>query len=92
MGDEEKKQEAFELVVATVDALFAERGAEDKLWGSMVKQTLKRRRPGFNETYYGFRSFNQLLEEAALRGLLAIERDERSGGYTVQAAESARSR
>jgi len=89
-GEEDRKQEACELVVATVDALLAERGAEDKLWGSMVKQTLKRRRPGFNESYYGFRSFNQLLEEAAHRGLLAIERDERSGGYTVQSADSGR--
>lgn len=89
-SDEDKKQEAYDLVLATVEALTAERGVEDKLWGSMVKQTLKRQRPGFNESYYGFRSFNQLLEEAAQRGLLAIERDERSGGYTVQAADSAR--
>jgi uncharacterized protein (TIGR00288 family) len=89
-GEEDKKQEAYDLVVATVEALVAERGAEDKLWGSMVKQTLKRRRPGFNESYYGFRSFNQLLEEAAQRGLLAIERDERSGGYIVQSPDSNR--
>jgi uncharacterized protein (TIGR00288 family) len=89
-SEEERKQEAYELVLATIDALVAERGAEDKLWGSMVKQTLKRRRPGFNESYYGFRSFNQLLEEAAQRGLLSIERDERSGGYIVQSADSAR--
>src|SRR4051794_6939352 len=59
--EEEKKQQAFDLMLATLDALLAERGAEDKIWGSMVKQTLKRRRPGFNETYYGFRSFNKLL-------------------------------
>jgi uncharacterized protein (TIGR00288 family) len=90
-AEEDKKQEAYDLVLATVDALVAERGAEDKLWGSMVKQTLKRQRPGFNESYYGFRSFNQLLEEAAQRGLLAIERDERSGGYIVQSADSGRS-
>jgi uncharacterized protein (TIGR00288 family) len=89
-SEDDKKQEAYELVLATVDALIAERGAEDKLWGSMVKQTLKRRRPGFNESYYGFRSFNQLLEEAAQRGLLAIERDERSGGYIVQSSDSGR--
>jgi uncharacterized protein (TIGR00288 family) len=82
-SEDEKKQEAFDLVVQTLDALLAERGAEDQIWGSMVKQTLKRRRPGFNEAYYGFRSFNQLLEEAAQRGLLAIERDDRSGGYVV---------
>src|SRR6185312_14161383 len=68
---------------------LAERGADDRIWGSMVKQTLKRRRPGFNESYYGFRSFNKLLEEAAQRNLLAIERDEKSGGYVIHAAESA---
>jgi uncharacterized protein (TIGR00288 family) len=84
--EEERRQEAYDLVLATIDALLEERGAEDRLWGSMVKQTLKRRRPGFNESYYGFRSFNQLLEEAAHRGLLGIERDERSGGYIVQPA------
>ena len=50
----------------------------------MVKQTLKRRRPGFNESYYGFRSFNRLLEEAADRGLMELEPDEKSGGYIIR--------
>ena len=81
--DEDKQQEAFDLVLATIDALIAERGEDEKVWGSMVKQALKRRRPGFNESYYGFRSFNRLLEEAASRRLLALERDEKSGGYIV---------
>jgi uncharacterized LabA/DUF88 family protein len=81
--EEDKKQEAFDMVMATIDALISERGAEDKIWGSMVKQALKRQRPGFNETYYGFRSFNNLLEEAAQRRLLTIERDDKSGGYLV---------
>ena len=80
---DDKQQEAFDLVLSTIEALAAERGAEDKIWGSMVKQALKRRRPGFNETYYGFRSFNKLLEEAAARHLLALERDEKSGGYLI---------
>ena len=80
---EDKKQEAFDLVLATLDALLAERGAEDRIWGSMVKQTLKRRRPGFNETYYGFKSFNKLLEEAAERRLIVLERDDKSGGYVL---------
>jgi uncharacterized protein (TIGR00288 family) len=82
--DEDKQQEAFDLVLATIDALIAERGEDEKVWGSMVKQALKRRRPGFNESYYGFRSFNRLLEEAASRRLLALERDEKSGGYIVR--------
>jgi uncharacterized protein (TIGR00288 family) len=83
-SDDERRDEAVELVVETVDALLSERGAEEKIWGSMIKQALKRRKPGFNETYYGFRSFNGLLEEAERRGLLALDRDEKSGGYIVR--------
>jgi len=79
-----RQQEAFDLVIETADALNAERGYGDKLWGSMIKQALRRRRPGFNERYYGFASFSDLLEEAQNRGLLELEADERSGGYTVR--------
>jgi len=82
-GDEDRMQEAFDLVLQTIDALITERGEEGKVWGSMVKQALKRVRPGFNESYYGFRSFNRLLEEAATRRLLALERDDKSGGYLI---------
>ena len=71
----------------TVEALAAERGEEETIWGSMVKQALKRRKPGFNESYYGFRSFSQLLEEARARHLLDLERDEKSGGYIVRVAQ-----
>jgi len=78
------KQEGIELVLATVEDLFKERGEEDKVWGSMVKQTLKRRKPGFSEGYHGFRSFGQLLEEAQTRGLLVLELDEKSGGYIIK--------
>ncbi|HVW68285.1 MAG TPA: NYN domain-containing protein [Steroidobacteraceae bacterium] len=87
--EDDKKQEAFDLVLATIEALLAERGAEDKIWGSMVKQTLKRRSPGFNESYYGFRSFNKLLEEAAQRRLIGLERDDKSGGYVIHAPADA---
>ncbi len=76
--------EALELALDTIDALVAERGEGEKIWGSMIKQTLKRRRPGFNESYYGFRSFNRLLEEARDRGLIELELDDKSGGYTVR--------
>ena len=76
-------QEAIDLVLQTAEAIYAERGDRAKLWGSMVKQTLKRRRPGFNESAYGFRSFNDLLEEAQTRGLLSLELDERYGGYVI---------
>jgi len=71
-------------VVETVEALFDERGEEDKLWGSMIKQALRRRKPGFNESYYGFRSFSRLLEEARDRGLLELELDEKSGSYIIK--------
>jgi uncharacterized protein (TIGR00288 family) len=80
---DDKKQEAFDVVLTTIDALVAERGAEDKIWGSMIKKAIKRQRPQFNESYFGFRSFNNLLEEAARRGLLTIERDDKSGNYLV---------
>ena len=85
-GDD-KTQEALDLVLATVDALAEERGEDETVWGSMVKQALKRRKPGFNERYYGFRSFNELLEEARSRNLLELERDEKSGGYIVRAVD-----
>jgi uncharacterized protein (TIGR00288 family) len=81
---EERTQSALDLVLETIVALAEERGSDEKVWGSMVKQTLKRRRPGFNESYYGFRSFNRLLEEAAARGLIDLERDEKSGGYIIR--------
>jgi len=80
---ETKKQDAVELVIETVEALIAERGEADKIWGSMVKQALKRRKPGFTESYYGFRTFGQLIEYGQSRGLLELESDERSGGYII---------
>ncbi len=82
--EEEKQQEALDLVMETVEDLFEERGEEEKVWGSMVKQALKRRKPGFNETYHGFRTFGKLLEEAQARKLLELEYDEKSGGYIVK--------
>jgi len=71
-------------VMETVEAMFTERGGEDKIWGSMVKQALRRRQPGFNESYYGFRSFSRLLEEAQDRRLLELELDEKSGSYIIK--------
>ena len=84
--DEDRRPEALELVVETVEALTAERGDEERIWGSMVKQALRRRKPGFNESFYGYRSFNELLEDAAAHGMLLLERDEKSGGYRVRLA------
>jgi uncharacterized protein (TIGR00288 family) len=82
--EEERKQAAISLVMETVEDLFQERGEEGKVWGSMVKQALKRRKPGFNETYHGFKSFGLLLEEAQSRKLLVLEHDEKSGGYIIK--------
>ena len=83
-SDEERRQQALDLVVETVEALVAERGDEEKIWGSMVKQALKRRNPGFTESYHGFRSFNGLLEAAEKSGSLKLERDEKLGNYIVR--------
>jgi len=82
--DAEKRQEAIDLMMETVEALFTERGAEEKIWGSMVKQAIKRRKPGFTESYHGFRSFGKLLEEAETRKLLVLEPDEKSGGVIIK--------
>lgn len=83
-SDEDKQQEALDLLLETVEDLFEERGEEEKVWGSMVKQALKRRKPGFNETYHGFRTFGKLLEEAQTKKLLELEYDEKSGGYIIK--------
>jgi len=83
-SEDDKQQDALDLVMETIEALFKERGAEEKVWGSMVKQTLKRRKPGFNETYHGFRTFSQLLEEAQARKLITLVPDEKSGGYIIK--------
>jgi uncharacterized protein (TIGR00288 family) len=84
-GDD-RTQKGIDLVVNTLDAMVSERGGDEKIWGSMIKQALKRRNPGFNESYHGFKSFNSLLEEAAIRGMIKLEHDEKSGGYIVRQA------
>jgi uncharacterized protein (TIGR00288 family) len=85
--DEDRRQEAFDLLLDTIDALAEERDQDEKIWGSMVKQALKRRNPGFNESYYGFRTFSDLLEEAQTRKLLSLEPDQKSGGYVIRRAK-----
>jgi hypothetical protein len=83
-SEEDRKQEAFDLLIDTIDALAEERDQDEKIWGSMVKQALKRRNPGFNESYYGFRTFSDLLEDAQNRRLLTLEHDQKSGGYVIK--------
>ena len=82
-SDEEKKQEAIDLVMEMVEDLFEERSEQDKVWGSMVKQALKRRKPGFSERYHGFRSFSELLEQMEEKKMLTLEHDQKSGGYII---------
>jgi len=77
----QKQEEALELVAETAETLLQER--DGHLWGSIVKQTIRRKRPNFDEGYYGFRTFSQLLETARDRGLLELQLDEKSGGYII---------
>jgi uncharacterized LabA/DUF88 family protein len=78
----EKMQEAFALLVDSILAL--QRENKEVLWGSMVKETMKRKKPSFNETYYGFRTFSHLLEDAQKRGVVVLRRDQKSGSYIVE--------
>jgi uncharacterized LabA/DUF88 family protein len=77
-----KVQECFALLVDSIVAL--QRENKEILWGSMVKETMKRKRPQFNETYFGFRTFSHLLEEAQRQGIVKLRRDQRSGSYIVE--------
>ena len=81
--------DAFDLVVETLEAVTEERGENEPIWGSMIKQAIKRRHPGFSERAYGFRSFNDLLADAQKRGLLTLRADEKSGVYTVRLVAAA---
>ncbi len=83
---EERKTKAVDLAAVTLQDMMADRGENERIWASVLKEVIKRRNPGFNETYYGFRSFGNLLEEAASRGLLAVGRDDKSGTYVTRAS------
>ncbi|RYF63223.1 MAG: NYN domain-containing protein, partial [Comamonadaceae bacterium] len=81
---EARRTQAVELATETFDALVAERGDSGKIWASVLKEAIKRRRPDFSESYFGFRAFGNLLEEAQSRGLLSFGRDEKSGAYVYR--------
>jgi len=81
---DERRQDAFDQLVETIEALTAERGEDERVWGSMVKQAMRRRKPGFSERYSGFRSFTALLDEAEARSLIIRTRDEKSGDSIVR--------
>jgi uncharacterized protein (TIGR00288 family) len=82
--EDDRRQEALDFIVETVEALIAERGSDEKIWGSMVKPTMQRRRPGFTESAYGYRSFKELMEDAQQHKLLVLQRDEKSGQYMIR--------
>ncbi|WEN41817.1 hypothetical protein CKCBHOJB_01393 [Thauera sp. GDN1] len=83
---EARRGKAIDIAVETFEALLAERGESGKIWSSMLKEAIKRRKPDFNESYFGFRAFGNLLEEAQSRGLLELGRDEKSGTYVTRPA------
>jgi uncharacterized LabA/DUF88 family protein len=85
---EVRKLQAIEMAVDTFDALVSERGDSGKIWASMLKEAIKRRKPDFSESYYGFRTFGNLLEEAQARGMLEFGRDEKSGAYVYRSNTS----
>ncbi|GAA5231561.1 NYN domain-containing protein [Verticiella sediminum] len=81
---EARRLKAINLAVETYDALAAERGDGGKIWASVLKEAIKRRRPDFNESYFGFKAFGNLLEAAQQRGLLQFGRDDKSGAYVYR--------
>ncbi len=81
-----RKSQAIEIAVETFDALFSERGDSGKIWASVLKEAIKRRKPDFSESYYGYRTFGNLLEDAQARGLLQFGRDEKSGAYVYRSS------
>jgi len=83
---EARRNEAIDIAVQTFDALLSERGDSGKIWASVLKEAIKRRKPDFSESYYGFRAFGNLLEEARARGLLEFGRDDKSGAYVFRSS------
>lgn len=81
---EERKSKSIDIVSATFVDLMADRGESERIWASVLKEVVKRRNPGFNESYYGFRTFGNLLEEAAGRGLIGFGRDDK-GAFVFRA-------
>lgn len=77
----ETKRKAFALLLESLLALRREN--KDKLWSSMIKDTMKRKKPSFNESYHGYRTFSELLEDAGKQGLLELDTDKKSGTYVV---------
>ncbi len=88
---ENRKNKAVELALQTFEALYSERGDGGKIWASVLKEAIKRRKPDFSESYYGFRSFGGLLEEMQARGFLKMGRDEKSNAFVFRGGSEASS-
>ncbi|BAO91701.1 NYN domain-containing protein [Caballeronia cordobensis] len=84
-----RKSQAIAIAVETFEALASERGESGKIWASVLKSAIKRRKPGFSESQYGFRAFGNLLDEAQSRGLLEVGRDDKSGAFVFRSAQVA---
>jgi uncharacterized protein (TIGR00288 family) len=81
---DKRRSQAVEIAVNTFEALVSERGDSGKIWASVLKEAIKRRKPDFSESYYGFRTFGNLIEECKARGHLEFGRDEKSGAYVYR--------
>ncbi len=81
---EARRQAAIDLVLETLEELIEVRGSDERIYSSMVKQALKRRRPEFNESYHGYKGFAALLDDMVARGLLAVTKDEKTGQHLVR--------
>ena len=87
-GMTKKQAEVFGLMIDAIQALKREN--KDVLWGSMIKQTMKRKKPSFNEGYFGYSTFSELLEDSERRGIVKLKKDQRSGSYIVTGFASRR--
>ena len=87
-GLPEKKAEAMAQLIDAIQALMREN--KETLWGSMVKQTMTRKNPAFNESYYGYSTFSKLLEDAAKQKIVTLEKDAKSGTYIITSVEEGR--
>ena len=83
-GAEHRRQAAIDLVRETLEELIEARGSDERIYSSMVKQALKRRRPEFNESYHGYKGFAALLDDMVARGLLTVTKDEKTGQHLVR--------
>ncbi len=78
---DKKQAEVFKLLIDSIKALMREN--KEILWGSMVKQTMQRKKPTFNEEYYGYNTFSDLLEDAQNNNIIKIKKDQKSGSYVI---------